>query len=410
MRGGWRGSHRWGYGVVDAFGCGIYHTMIIASSTLLSSSDITKTCWSRIRRFHDVSFVAKSICEVHNVPARQHKNVEKQAIQIKQCLVQAKEYFDASQAVSLATKPVLLYYSIMSLALAEILFKQDGGSSLDKARGRNAHHGLDFKINQPARNAADRTLAYQASQLRATPVSIAGTRRGTFELWHQSSREAPLCGEIVYASPSLSSVNPCSAISAGPDKPFPVVPDDGLSLLDCLLELPTMHDYVRANDLMPLIVRGSVKLTKREAPQSSTLTIIIHPGRAEALDGFYSQIYVKSNDIQHIDVRELNNGLILDISMSAQQTPYINIPHGATVAKDRVLFSCKESTLNEFGLFYVSMYIAGNYARYYPDRWLPDIEKASPIALAIEELISHAEERLPLLALNELSQTYHVPD
>jgi hypothetical protein len=35
-------------------------------------------------------------------------------------LFQAKEYFDASGAVTLATKPNLLYYSIMSLAIAEI--------------------------------------------------------------------------------------------------------------------------------------------------------------------------------------------------------------------------------------------------------------------------------------------------
>jgi hypothetical protein len=145
--------------------------MIITSASTLASDNMPKTCWSRIRRFHNVTYVKDLICNLHNVAHEQAKNVQKQAEQIRYCLTQAKEYYDAAQAVSLATKPVLMYYSLMSLALAEILMKQDGGSSLDKARGQNAHHGLSFHIDPPTKK-SDQSLINIAPCFRAAPLVL----------------------------------------------------------------------------------------------------------------------------------------------------------------------------------------------------------------------------------------------
>ena len=168
--------------------------MIIKKASLIPSDNLSKTCWARIRRFHNVSFVVECIRELHSIPKKQEANARKQAEQIRYCLIQAKEYFDASLAVTLATKPVLLYYSTMSLALAEILLKQDGMSSLDKARGEHAHHGLELRID-PSNKEHDHSLRSTAGSLRAVPPSCNGKRFGTFELWHRSSRELPHCGE-----------------------------------------------------------------------------------------------------------------------------------------------------------------------------------------------------------------------
>jgi hypothetical protein len=66
--------------------------------------------------------------------------------------------------------------------------------------------------------------------------------------------------------------------------------------------------------------------------------------------------------------------------------------------------------LNEFGYLYVALFIAGNYARYYPDRWVLDVENSTPLALATEELIRVADSRLPWLALSELERKYYVEE
>jgi hypothetical protein len=65
--------------------------------------------------------------------------------------------------------------------------------------------------------------------------------------------------------------------------------------------------------------------------------------------------------------------------------------------------------MNEFGYLYLGLYILGNFARYFPDRWMPDVETGSPLALAAEEFMSMAEWRMALLTLSELSRAYFVP-
>jgi hypothetical protein len=67
-------------------------------------------------------------------------------------------------------------------------------------------------------------------------------------------------------------------------------------------------------------------------------------------------------------------------------------------------------TLNEFGYFYLALFLAGNYARYFPDKWLFDVETASPLALAIERLCEISEWRVPWLALCEMDLMLYVRD
>lgn len=139
--------------------------MIITSASPFTSEDIPSYCWSRLRQFHNTEWVTEQLIRLHKVDKGQYNNVKKQAQQIKYCLIQAKEYYEAARIVSLATKPVLMYYCIMSLALAEILLKQDGRSSLDVARGDNAHHGLIVKV-QPMNSAHAKDIATLGRNLR----------------------------------------------------------------------------------------------------------------------------------------------------------------------------------------------------------------------------------------------------
>jgi len=129
---------------------------------------------------------------IHSVPTKHRENVRKQAAQIRYCLIQAREYFAAAATVTLATKPNLLYYGTMSLALAEILFKQTGDSSLDKARAENRHHGLTMTMGGFPKTPS---LYEAARQLRANPVSINGKRQGRSQHWQLLGHISTLLGE-----------------------------------------------------------------------------------------------------------------------------------------------------------------------------------------------------------------------
>lgn len=87
-----------------------------------------------------------------------------------------------------------------------------------------------------------------------------------------------------------------------------------------------------------------------------------------------------------------------------------SVPNGSMWRKSETRFWPVQEPLNEFGYLYAALFIAGSYARYYPDKWLWDVEQNSPLALAIEQVVNIAEQRMALLACSELSRTYLVLD
>src|SRR5262245_60801115 len=143
--------------------------MIIQLTTTIDDQDVGRACWARLRRFHNVLYVRDHICELHRiVDAKLKENARRQAENIRHCLQQAKEYADAAEAVSLATKPNLAYYSIMSLAIAEVLLKQIGEMYLEKMREAHAHHGL--KLRTDSIKGEESRLDVVAEAMRAAPA------------------------------------------------------------------------------------------------------------------------------------------------------------------------------------------------------------------------------------------------
>jgi hypothetical protein len=226
--------------------------MIITKAALVPSRDASLYAWAGIRRFQNVHFVEEIITGLHGLTAKHKHNVRKQATQIRYALTQAKEYFDAAATVKLATKPNLLYYSIMSLALAEILMKQTGESSLDKARAQHRHHGLELRVKSTS-NSID--LKTASASLIAKPLVQKGERFGTFELWHRSCRETPICGTRTTTTheDSTGRVNSVSFLMGSADVRLPLLSENGLSLFECFVATPGMYDFLQDHGIMPQV-------------------------------------------------------------------------------------------------------------------------------------------------------------
>jgi hypothetical protein len=197
---------------------------MINQARSVSTGNPASFAWAGLRGFQNVELVTKRIVELHKVPKKFHGDARKQAQQLRYCLIQAREYFNAAAAVSSATKPNLLYYGTMSLALAEILFKQSGDSSLDKAREENRHHGLTMTIGYISKGA---DLRAAGNAIRARPIDVSGVRRGTFELWHRSSREHPISGSVTQRHQNGGAAVGHQVIFTVVDLPFSPLPDSG---------------------------------------------------------------------------------------------------------------------------------------------------------------------------------------
>jgi integrase len=73
--------------------------MILTQARAIRTSDTGGYAWANLRRFQNVSFVQNEIIRLHNLAPRWHRDAHKQAMQLRYCLTQAREYSNAAPAV-----------------------------------------------------------------------------------------------------------------------------------------------------------------------------------------------------------------------------------------------------------------------------------------------------------------------
>jgi hypothetical protein len=375
--------------------------MVLQSATIIPDADISGYAWNSLRRFHHIPTTVERISSLHKLDEKQSVNARKQAQQIRDCLIQSREYRDAANINSLATKPVLLYYSIMSLALAEILLKGDGMSSLEKARGENAHHGLELKLNPVPKGAYD--LARTAGALRAKPMIVGNRRRGTFELWHRYAREDPVGGQVVTHSDG-GTINSFRVLLVGEDERLGELPAQGISLLDCFKGSPSSFSWVSQFGVEPNVVRSNFSQTIK-TDGAVTTKLVVHPGPAAPIAAVTERILMPAEAVNAVTIINFPSGYCLEWPAGIS---YSSFPPTTCWSDKEVRFLDPAWPLNEFGYFYLGLYILGNYARYFPDLWMQDVSAGAPLALAVEHFLRQAERRMALLTFSELSGIYQV--
>lgn len=381
--------------------------MVINEVALLRKKDIANYAWARIALFQNIEHTTSVIERLHHLPLKQHSNAKQQAEQIKYCLIQAKEYFDAAQSVTLATRPVLLYYSVMSMALAEILLKQTADSRLAKLRAQHNCHGLQLTISSDPK--PEDSLSVATSKLIAkAQVDGHGNPRGTFEIWRRSAREYPVGAYSEQRFSNGTSTKSFLRLMTASDLPPPILGAKGISLHTCLSELPYMQELLFSLGSRATVVRATLHHAHDDAG-NHTRTLIVHPTDNDLIEQFGAMIKVDPAAVNTLGISELPSGYIVTESIRHDERPGMrHFPHSICISDEDIYFSCSNINLGEFGFMYVALHICGNFARYYPDLWLKHIEKSSHTAMAVDELCKHAVVRLPLLCLSELTRKYYV--
>lgn len=302
----------------------------------------------------------------------------------------------------------MLYYSTMCLALAQTLYKGTGDVSLDRARQSHRHHGLLFQNN----NTGAGGLAIDAaSKLIASPaIGPAGARFGTFELWHRTARDQPVVARYTETQ-SGGQTGGLRILAAPKDERLPLLPACGISLLELLKLSPGMGDALIQLDITPNQVRGQLKLQIDQRNNSFVLSVIVHPTLSDPLARFSEKMLIDPKNVDRWSVSEVSNGYVANFrGFVGVDTPNLILPSSVSQTPDEVIFWPDENFLNEFGILYVALYILGNYARYFPDHWIEDVNRHTDLAFLCLALIEVAERRLPLLTLGELDENIYVED
>jgi hypothetical protein len=253
-------------------------------------------------------------------------------------------------------------------------------------------------------------LAQTASLLRAKPLILNDAKRsGTFELWHRTCRELPLVGKTLERELSGSTIERIRVVASAADERLPLLPKLGVTLLECMQNIPGMRDHLLTQNIASNLLRARVSAEVSQTSQDSLFSIAVHPSHL-ALQ-FFGNIKLHPSFHDRVSFRDSNLGGVFELRTSFKQAGEdrlvknsFYVPPGATWHEGETRFWCNEQPLNEFGFLYAALFIVGNYARYYPDRWLLDVENSTALALAVEELLSVADARMAWLTLGELDR------
>lgn len=338
--------------------------MIIEQITPISHLDKINFAWRGLRRFHNTNYTSEKLVHAHAIPEKQKPNANKQADQIRLCLMLAKDYFDAAQTVSLTTKPVLIYYSIMNLAVAEVLFKQTGASSLDRAREQHRHHGLTCSVGPHKPND---TLVTSSENLVAKPVlrDHGNERFGTFELWHRSARHHSAIG---HSSDLRNKTTTICTLTRPDDERKTLLPKSGVDLMYCAKRLPALSEFLAVHDVTQEVTRGAIfrQITK---DGGAVIHHTFQPTNKNLLMRVLDQFHFAPGHCEDITCELVGGGATMSLTLHPG-----NIRHWLSLCQtinenaDQLYFMAEECPLNEFGLYYIAMFILGNYARYFPDK------------------------------------------
>jgi len=387
--------------------------MIIQNTGVIASADVAQFAWSGLRRYSNVRGVKSKIVARFGLSKGQERNAEKQSEQLSFCLQQAREFFAAAQTATLATRPLQLYYGCMSLALAELLWKGDGTSSLDMLRQKHAHHGLELKIGS-----IRQIDGVQITHELATKINNPSDPRGTFAAWMSVARNGPLLGKQTFHAKDGSTQIGNNIIYSPDDRPLPHLALAATSFIECLRAIPafyfTLHNFGERSDL----VRCTLTRTIREDMSGNfdiLETTVIHPGSESKVEEVASDFLFKPFMFEKISIQEISTNFILRLNtrvgddFDPPATGVLHIPEGVSVSATETYLRPARIKLSEFGSYYLALYTSGMFCRYYPDVWMKHLSTHSEFSLLVEQLCSEAILRLPILTLSELDQCAYFP-
>ena len=151
--------------------------------------------------------------------------------------------------------------------------------------------------------------------------------------------------------------------------------------------LPGLELFLYDRQIEPLLVRGFAEERihhQNNRPKQNDVNLIFHPSSPSLMDGVMKEISVEVRGIEDFSYSVNGGVLFVTLSMDVESPTGFRIPAAYSLTATDSYFLSQNSTLNEFGIYYVSLFILGNFARYYPDRWMKDVEASSELALVAQ--------------------------
>ena len=368
------------------------------------TDDIRRETWRRLFEFANIDLATDAIIARHGTPKdnSERQNYKKQAQQVRACVLQAKEYFDAAEASTLITSPNHAYYGAICLASMMMLVLGDGRSALDVLRrdSKNQHHGLQFSTGCNAKNAATGTVL-----IDETRVEI--LENGHFANWYQALPRIEQI-HVIHRRRQFSSEHRSFLPIGGYEIPsFRSLVGRKIKIIDLLRYFPDLSaELYRARvDVSRSKVTHEVEINVPQGRQGHVWYVhgAATPAEREAvLAGF--EIEARCAEFMTCEVDESTLRAIIRVTWNIREAvPIFRWPTPRdTMSRDTIYYADNVET-PEFVDMYLVAYQLSMVSRYFPDIWMSCIESQCKAAKLIESAVELLKKKLPILALSTVT-------
>lgn len=345
--------------------------------------------------------VSDQIRSLHNGVSDQ--NAKKKAGQIRYCIEQAEEYFHSAETVSIATRPLLLYYGMASLSWALILLRKTGDYALDKLQSAHQGHGLERpRLDYSIRN-LDILGILDAINTQVLSVLQIGSAlselRGTFGLLFSVLRHEPV-GIPTNRTQGLITeqdirMMPVSGILTGANE----LARSTLTLRRVLMDIPDMVSaFGELNLRTPFSYCSDIKMILHADETMQLFVVTSRNTEPEIV-----QLETRFRAYERCTVSRITSGVCA--TLTAQSGQELRIPQVSETLDGRyfLYMPAQPDQLPEPCAFLGGMFILGMLARYYPHIWMNLLERRHPLVEIVEAFLGIARRKFPNLILNNLT-------
>jgi len=357
-------------------------------SSILRYSDLEKQVWREIHTLSDLRIIKERLKKQAKLDgaALSDAFATQKAKDIQYCIKQAKDYFVSSKSATLVIKPTLIYYGIISLAAALIIYK-NRDKSLNSMKEA---HGLKDKYPDSLQN------AYSGSVTRNEILKISAEFQpsGTFiELKNMNLSEF-FTMPIKHNNAADSSKDYLQKLNFSSDNPNLI----NVDLLTLFQNIPEIFKEIKlslnkdsftypgeaviSND--SIICRFSNELCTTEDLKQK-FSFIENATLLESNNFYFFQLpratYTSATPLTKRDIIG-NQFLISDIN-----NPFVS---------------------GDFLTYYITFFILGSLARYKPALWRIILEDELHGLNTIPEILCDSSYvKLPLYFLNEFTNNFY---
>lgn len=368
----------------------------------ITTDNVVLETWGRLLELSNTDAALHRISSIHGAAPNKSvtKNHTKQAQQIRACLLQAKEYFEAADASSLVTSPNHAYYGMVSLASSIMLMQGDGRKSLDRVRldPSNRSHGLKFTTDVKGSSASDRLRILQDSRVEVL-------MDGHFKQWYVELPRA----HRTYGKKTVINANNSTRVDFSPIGYFESPPFESLigskkTLLNLFQYLPDLNGELRQYGFAPASSRWNIEQNVRHDASTVTQWLIHSAQSPDALENVLSQFAAPERSIGGFQV-EMDpgaTGAIVAYRQTKDDDIFFRFPSSRLALTFDHYCYAEDTDIHEFADLYLAAFGLSMLSRYFPDIWLGVLESNCLAARLIERFSRVVNRKAPMLALSLL--------